>query len=65
MADQHHLRRLRKDVYTWNGWRKGHPDIMVDLSGAHLSERTYSVRTSTERTSAVRTSTERTSVWRA
>ena len=38
MADQKQLRRLRKDVYTWNEWRKAHPDIMVDLSGAHLSE---------------------------
>jgi hypothetical protein len=38
VADQKHLHRLQKDVCTWNEWRKDHPAIMVDLSGAHLSE---------------------------
>ena len=40
MADQNHLDILKQGVSTWNQWRKEHPDIRPDLSGAML-QRAY------------------------
>jgi hypothetical protein len=34
MANQEHLDILKQGVKTWNQWRKEHPDIKPDLSGA-------------------------------
>jgi hypothetical protein len=38
MANQEQLAILRKGVKTWNKWREEKPDILVDLSGADLSD---------------------------
>jgi uncharacterized protein YjbI with pentapeptide repeats len=42
MANEEQLAILRQGVSAWNGWRKEHPQEMIDLSevgleGAHLS----------------------------
>lgn len=36
MANQEHLRILKKGVEAWNKWRKNHPRIKPDLSNAKL-----------------------------
>ena len=38
MANQQHLVILNQGKATWNKWRKQHPEIRPDLSGANLSE---------------------------
>src|SRR6266851_4625125 len=38
MADQQHLAVLEQGVAAWNEWRRQHPEIRPDLSGADLSE---------------------------
>jgi uncharacterized protein YjbI with pentapeptide repeats len=38
LANQDHLRRLRQGVEPWNAWRREHPKIPLDLSGANLRE---------------------------
>jgi hypothetical protein len=37
MANQEHLDILQQGVKTWNRWREQYPEILPDLSGAHLS----------------------------
>lgn len=37
MANQDHLDMLRTGVEAWNHWRRGHPQITPDLSGAELT----------------------------
>jgi uncharacterized protein YjbI with pentapeptide repeats len=37
MANQDHLDKLREGVNAWNRWRKDHPQITPDLSGAELT----------------------------
>src|SRR5690349_18399445 len=37
MANSEHVATLRKGVSAWNEWRKAHPGIVPDLSGADLS----------------------------
>jgi uncharacterized protein YjbI with pentapeptide repeats len=37
MANQDQLALLKQGVEVWNQWRKEHPDIRPDLSGANLS----------------------------
>jgi hypothetical protein len=39
MAHPDHLEQLNKGTAAWNSWRKAHPDLRLDLSGAHLEER--------------------------
>jgi hypothetical protein len=36
MANQQYLDLLNQGVNTWNTWRKNHPDVYPDLSGADL-----------------------------
>lgn len=36
MADESHLEILKQGIEKWNKWRDEHPDVMPDLSGAHL-----------------------------
>jgi hypothetical protein len=38
MANEEHLRIIKRGVKAWNQWRKENPDIQPDLSGADLSE---------------------------
>ncbi len=38
MANQWHRDILQQGVYTWNQWRKEHPEIVPDLSGASFYE---------------------------
>jgi TIR domain/Pentapeptide repeats (8 copies) len=38
MANQEQLDILKQGVYTWNQWRKEHPNIDPDLSSATLTE---------------------------
>jgi uncharacterized protein YjbI with pentapeptide repeats len=38
MANQEHLDILRQGVEIWNQWRRQHPDIEPDLSGADISD---------------------------
>src|SRR6266568_5096706 len=38
MANQEHLDILKQGVETWNQWRKGHADLIADLSGAPLRD---------------------------
>lgn len=37
MANREHLDMLKQGVDAWNTWRKEHPEIEPDLTGAHLS----------------------------
>ncbi len=37
MANQQQLDLLKQEVEIWNQWRREHPDIQPDLSGAELS----------------------------
>jgi Pentapeptide repeats (8 copies) len=37
MANQDHLDVLKQGIAVWNTWRKEHPDIQPDLSGANLT----------------------------
>ena len=37
MANLQYLDMLKQSVKTWNQWRKEHPDVLLDLSGADLS----------------------------
>jgi uncharacterized protein YjbI with pentapeptide repeats len=37
MANQKHLDKLKEGVEAWNQWRREHPDIQPDLSGANLN----------------------------
>jgi hypothetical protein len=37
MADQQHLAVLEQGVTAWNEWRRQHPELSPDLSGADLS----------------------------
>src|SRR6266851_1603765 len=37
MANQEHLGVLMQGTATWNWWRKQHPKVQPDLSGAELS----------------------------
>src|SRR5437867_3719097 len=37
MADQQQLDLLQQGVEVWNAWRDQHPEILIKLSGAHLS----------------------------
>jgi hypothetical protein len=37
MANQEHLAILKKGVDVWNAWRKEHPEVLPDLSGAKLT----------------------------
>lgn len=39
MADESHLEILERGVAVWNTWRKEHPTISPDLTGADLSKR--------------------------
>ncbi len=43
MANQEHLDLLKQGVETWNQWRKEHPDIVPDLSGANLYDADLSI----------------------
>ena len=36
MANEEHLNILKQGVRVWNKWRKEHPEIRADLSGANL-----------------------------
>lgn len=36
MANEEHLKILRKGVEVWNQWRKGNPRIKPNLAGADL-----------------------------
>jgi uncharacterized protein YjbI with pentapeptide repeats len=36
MANQEHLDILKQGVEVWNQWRKEHPEVQPDLSGANL-----------------------------
>jgi len=36
MANREHLAKLKEGVEAWNEWRKQHPEIIPDLSGADL-----------------------------
>lgn len=37
MANQEHLELLQRSIQDWNVWRKQHPEIRPDLSGASLN----------------------------
>lgn len=37
MANQNHLDQLRAGVDAWNHWRRDHPQVTPDLSGAELT----------------------------
>ena len=37
MADDEHLKILMQGVDAWNAWRRAHPDVLANLSGANLS----------------------------
>jgi uncharacterized protein YjbI with pentapeptide repeats len=37
MANQEHLDILKQGAKVWNKWRREHPEIQIDLSGADLS----------------------------
>ncbi|HWQ42080.1 MAG TPA: pentapeptide repeat-containing protein, partial [Desulfosporosinus sp.] len=38
MTNKIHVEMLKTGVGFWNEWRENNPEIMVDLSGANLSE---------------------------
>lgn len=38
MVNTNHLRLIKRGVHHWNQWRKQHPMVKPDLSGADLSE---------------------------
>jgi len=38
MANIKHVEILKRGVKAWNAWRRGHPEIKPDLSGADLRE---------------------------
>ena len=38
MANQHHLDLLKQDKKAWNEWRRKHPSIQPNISGADLSQ---------------------------
>ena len=38
MADANHVAMLNHGVNAWNTWRKSHPDVIPDLSGAWISK---------------------------
>ncbi len=38
MADPAHLALLAEGTFSWNTWRRDHPQIQPDLRGANLSE---------------------------
>src|SRR2546427_3297393 len=42
MANQEQLDLLGQSVEVWNQWREEHPDIMIDLWGANLSNANFS-----------------------
>ena len=37
MASAALVRKLRQGVFAWNAWRRTHPDVHLDLTGAQLS----------------------------
>ena len=37
MANQHHLDLLKQDKKAWNEWRRKHPSIQPNISGADLN----------------------------
>ncbi len=37
MANEEHVALLKQGVDAWNEWRKRHPEVIPDLSGANLS----------------------------
>src|ERR1017187_1913233 len=37
MANADHLARIKEGVTAWNLWRKGHPEVVPDLSQADLA----------------------------
>ena len=39
MADPRHLEKLQEGLDSWNEWRRRHPHIRPDLSGADLKGR--------------------------
>ncbi len=42
MGERTHMQELKKEVHSWNEWRKGNPDVVPDLSGEDL--RTHDLR---------------------
>jgi uncharacterized protein YjbI with pentapeptide repeats len=38
MAQSEQLAKLREGVPIWNKWRQEHPDVAIDLAGAHLAK---------------------------
>ena len=38
MANEGHLQILKQGAEAWNTWRREHPDIEPDLTGANLSD---------------------------
>jgi len=38
MANEQHLKILKKGVEAWNAWRREHPGVRPDLSGATLTQ---------------------------
>jgi uncharacterized protein YjbI with pentapeptide repeats len=37
LANQHHLDLLKQDKKAWNEWRRKHPSIQPNFSGADLN----------------------------
>lgn len=42
MANPEHVERLKYSVEDWNKWRREHPEVRLDLSGADLSRTNFS-----------------------
>jgi hypothetical protein len=38
MANDEHVALLKQGVAAWNAWRREHPDIRPNLSGAYLAD---------------------------
>ena len=38
MANEEHLKILKRGVEEWNEWRREHPEDWPDLTGANLAQ---------------------------
>jgi hypothetical protein len=54
MANQHHLDILKQGTYTWNEWRREHPEVRPSPSRTNLYRIEEKCRTSTRGTSTIK-----------